>query len=82
MFCRGRDPSLHTKKSLVQHIQQRNLTKMSSPLALLEAEILVIEILIEISSIYSWKKIRKRGENGLFIKLVPKVFNDVFLFIG
>ena len=28
------------------------------------------------------KKVRKRGDNWLFIKLVPKVLNNVFLFIG
>ena len=26
--------------------------------------------------------IRKEGDNGLFITLVPKVFNNVFFFVG
>ena len=28
------------------------------------------------------KQIRERGDNGLFIMLVPKVFNNIFLFVG
>ena len=31
---------------------------------------------------YSNNAIRYRGDNGLLITLVPKVFNNVFLFVG
>ena len=32
--------------------------------------------------IFNIQRDRERGVNGLFIKLVPKVLNKVFLFVG